>query len=515
MKMYDVDPFMTDSTSPSSTTTITTINEHFNNLIYLHIDAPLEKQLRLQPILQRCLNLQYFIGMSTENYDTTRDYRIDYSNALVASEELLSWCPKLICFKSNGSYDHDISKNSILQSISTVNSNNGLKHLSLRENSRDNQMISFLTSNSDTIEHLELMGSRFESNTYYPGWDSLFSSPTFRMAQLRTLVCEYIAFSSTSLVALLNQAPTIHSLTLNRVEQLILDRFSVKSLHVLPYLRCLHLEFITFRDAYASALFFERFPALEKLVARESILTLKKMTDFSSLEKLKHLELGNIEWQYDEDEDENHNTNPNSNDDNSIYSIVPSGLFASLASIPSKRSCLETIDLVGISGLTLKHLIVMADIPTIKFLDVELDDLLDEENEEETLLFVTKLQVNTMIEKLTLRYIAYLPPYSIIEAISELPYLKELYLESPAVSLPSASTVDELIDVSRILPLISNNKLEKITLENAIGNRVRPRVAINDMISDHGLLWCSKPCFTRINDDGLYLEDIILERYCK
>ncbi|KAI7847730.1 hypothetical protein BDC45DRAFT_525173 [Circinella umbellata] len=518
------EPFIVEDSV--STTPTPKIKKQFDHLIYLHIDSPINKVSRLQPILQRCPNLQYFIGMSSITYEMgKKNHHMGQSTCLTLSfDELFSWCPNLICFKSNASYERQkIVKDDIVNSM--INSSNNylshqqekhpykLKHLSLREKMGQDLITPFLTKNGNTLEYVSLLGCKFETPTRFFAWKSIFLSPSFpQLIHLRTLVCDSVAFDCIALVTLLNQAPMIETLELKRLQDVTFDYSIFKSLAPLHHLKYLYLEYMTFDNDYSAALFIERLCMLEKLVVHRSVMTLRRLYSFSSLERLKHLEFFIMEWSQEEEREEESQEDYQEEGQQPIPYFVPPELFTHLASSGLQHHQLEFVHLDTLKGITLEHLIAIAGISTIKHINVQLDQVLDDENEEETLIFIKKLHTTTSIETLILRDVAYLPPYPVILALSQLPFLKEIYLASPTMFLPSPSQVDEIIDVSRIMPLLCNNKLQKMTLENAIGNRTRPRMAIDNLLSEHGLSWYSTQSFTRINDDGLYLEDVRLER---
>ncbi|KAG2216407.1 hypothetical protein INT45_013884 [Circinella minor] len=387
-----------------------------------------------------------------------------------------------------------------------------LKHLSLHEKMGQDLIAPFLTKSGNTLEYLSLLGCPFEIPTPFFAWKSIFLSPSFpQCIHLRTLICDSVAFDCISLVTLLNQAPLIETLELKRLQDVTFNYSILQSLAPLHHLKYLYLEYMTFDNDHAAALFIERLCILEKLVVHRSVMTLRRLNNFSSLERLKHLEFFIIEWGQEE-EGEEYQVDYQEEEEPIPHYFMPPELFTHVASFELQQHQLEFVHLETIKGITLEHLIAIAGISTIKHINVQLDQVLDHENEEETLIFIKKLHTTTPIETLVLRDVAYLPPYSVILALSQLPFLKEIYLESPTMFLPSPSQVDEIIDVSRIMPLLCNNTLQRITLENAVGNRTRPRMAIDNLVSEHGLSWYSTQSFTRINDDGLYLEDVRLER---
>lgn len=81
-------------------------NVVFDNIKYLHIDTLLTDRRVLRILLQRCPNLQYYIGASSE---TCRAWNKYFSQAVpdsVPFGEAVRWCPKLKYHMATGTY-HD------------------------------------------------------------------------------------------------------------------------------------------------------------------------------------------------------------------------------------------------------------------------------------------------------------------------------------------------------------------------------------------------------------------------
>ncbi|KAI9491585.1 hypothetical protein BDB00DRAFT_832079 [Zychaea mexicana] len=496
---------------PISTMTPLTMNDgreysSNNNIVYLHFDAPMHKEDRLQPILQKCPELRYFIATSLDTYNLNSKHRFDNSDSFVYQYELASWCPNLIGFKSNGSYNQQISEETITRM--TISKNNydtrdhgeGLKHLSLCEDFGYDQIAPFLITNQHMLQHLEIIGSEYYGYHGF-GWASLVQS--LHLTQLCTLICDGIDLDSSTMITLLNHAPTLDTLKIKRIP-LTLDRSNIRSIDMMQQLHSLHLHGITFSDEHVAITMLERFPALERLVIKKSTLSLKELGESSwyLMKQKKHLELCNIDWHVQENEgEEQQQQQPTV--------ILRPEIFRGLA---LHGSNLEFVRIVNVPNITFEHLNAIASISTIKYLDVQLEETLGDENETDILDIVTKLK-KTAIEYLSLRRICYLPSYGVLQALGELLVLNELHIEAPRIDLPAPNDQRD-VDISSILPLLCSTSLKKITFENAIGRPpTNPRAVIDDLISVHSLPWDSQPCVISF-DYSLYVADITLVRHC-
>ena len=487
----------------------------FNKLIYLHIDAEMDRRLRLEYILKKCPNLQYLICASAESCELAPDS--------IQLDDLTKWCPKLVYFAGDGSYRyHDDIIPLMSRTIDGGNCNNNnnaehgdkkgqqsksstLYHLSLCEHQGFDQIAQHLQKYQHQLVFLRLVKPIF----YRDGrdWSSVFQS--LQLSQLQALVCDKIDFSNVgSLVALLNTgAATIKILDMDiRVAglhsvHLTVNQTTLEPLRVLPHLHTLRLCGFSFdtsneddsdRNRSSIITLLKRIPRLNKLILQESLVTFNNAIEsmgFECLKNLNYLELMDVKWPCNNNISirQQNNNGDNSNTENNAGEgiVLAPTLFQRLILLQRDSSYfkLETIRLIRIPKTTNDLLYSIAHIPSLKVLQVipehssplfiqqpsiingnNTDN--DSRQDDAVLLhFLNLLKETTKIKELMLHHIGCNMSNTALDILAGFPQLNtlDIMLVGKTAGAPPSP-----IDINGILHFINKTRiLECIIIHNA------------------------------------------------
>ncbi|KAI8147457.1 hypothetical protein BJV82DRAFT_595520 [Fennellomyces sp. T-0311] len=385
------------SVSMANTTLLVPVAQslQFPKITYLSLDAFEDSQLHLEPILQLCPNLQYFVGPKCVTHGGVIRRHITL-------DQLLSWCPKIICLQTNHGYSplYEITGNSWEPIASDTYKTDayGLRHYEICcENSDRGELTRQLMQHQDTLEFVSLYKHRIDHMDWSPMLRSL------QLNRLRTLICDGVHFNAASIVAMLNHCPLLETLVLEGVS-VTFSATDVQFLPTLPLLSTLKCVKVEFEDESCLSAMLERFPALKYLVFKSSSLTINLSTAFQCLRRLKHLYLDRVQWKYD-----NHDDDP------------VRRLFR--YSSPHELG-IEVIQLRRMSNISYGLLEAMAHIPTLKVLNADLDAALCVDDKFGLDRFVDRLK-ETRIEDLTLHGVPYMS-HAALDGLGDLPMLRDL-----------------------------------------------------------------------------------------
>ncbi|KAI9494068.1 hypothetical protein BDB00DRAFT_787498 [Zychaea mexicana] len=355
---------------------------------------------------------------------------------------------------SNSSYyddPPDLIAKSLVDSSRSKNSAcpNQLCHLAVLEDSGEDdkqQIVQALIDNQRTLEYVGLIEA-----DRGPSWSSVFRS--LHLSNLHTLVCDGIEFEINALIAMLNQCPALDTLELTLYYQpATLELSTLASLATLTRLRSLLLSGFTFANELCVTTMLERFPALEKLCVYYAEFPLNR--DAANLmrnSRLSHLELCMIRL----------------SDEAQVIAL--SEFFSLVVCKPG----LVTLRLLQMPQTTKRMLNGIPGVPTLRHLDIDLADVQWEAEQEVGLVsFVKGLQAGSIIQNLTFRgldYYASLDDGAVIDALSELPFLNELALQTPNVMTAAKDSLQEDLDLAgNILSLLCKSKsLNRVVLYKA------------------------------------------------
>ena len=487
----------------------------FDNLIYLHIDAEMDRRLRLEYILKKCPNLQYLICASAESCELAPDS--------IQLDDLTKWCPKLVYFAGDGSYRyHDdiipLMSRTINGDNCKYNDNNededekdqqskssALYHLSLCEHQGFDQIAQHLQKYQHQLGFLRLVKPMFHRDGR--DWSSVFQS--LRLSQLQTLICDRIDFSNVgSLVALLNtSATTIQMLDMDiRVLglhslHLTVNHTTLLSLHVLPELHTLRLCGFSFdisneddsgRNRSSITRLLKCIPRLNKLVLKESLVTFNNAIESVGLDCLKnlnHLELTDVKWPDNNNISirQQNNNGGNSNNENNTGDgiVITPTLFQHLILLQRNNRYfkLETIRLIRIPKTTNGLLYSIAHIPSLKVLQVIPEhshplfiqqpanindndtDKCSQQDDSILLHFLNLLKETTKIKELMLHHIGCNMSNTALDILAGFPKLNTLDI---MLIGKTAGAPPSPIDIEGIMHLVNKTKiLECVSIHNA------------------------------------------------
>ena len=494
------------------------LQDQFTNLCYLRVDSPMTTELRLDSLLQRCPNLQYFFGISTDFFNSFGDMfndvtsnlnqRDNFSGSSVSLDAISRWCPKLKYFMGHDSYkrsdvdqfllqrrwkqeqqyDSNISATSLIFSNATdeerqvhqqqeqFNGDNSLSCLSLCEDFYDNdpEVVSTLTKHQHRLAYLKLKLRAHYGSVSVRGidWGPMFQ--LLRMNQLRTFICQYIDFNITSVFIMLNNCPVIETLELHYsvgFDQMDIDQISLESMHTYPTLRSLTLSWFDIDDELSLTTFFGRLPGLEELTITSMYMpSFEKIFHthfYQCFQQLKYLYMDNVILKQDTKEpgEEERLTAITNNNSETFASF-----FTNLSLAQDYAQNIQTIHLWNITYVTwevldaiaclhsLKRLLVLLDKPVIKNINDNSnsnDDQL-EQQQQRLLKFIRKLR-GTNIEELSINDVYYLST-PVFDALGDLRSLKTLSLDiSRNHVVPKECYELNKINYSGVLTMISKS----------------------------------------------------------
>ncbi|KAI7859642.1 hypothetical protein BDC45DRAFT_553396 [Circinella umbellata] len=508
--IYELEPF----------NTTTTMNK---KMVYLDIRGLAGTRKQLEPLLKRCPNLQYLIGIDTtkifcdfcspsdRNTDSNGNTSLSTTTTTftdgIQLNELNSWCPKLIYFTDKGTYyttkeQGDLVQNALFQSyqqhrfLTSIrrqynNNNKQFYHLALCDNSSSTAQ--FVIRHQETLECL-ILSKSYNDNYQGTNWPSVFRRSLMNLGQLRTLICSYIKYNEdpSSIIHLLNRCPSLDTLVLAHdmfplpTMAITLSQPIIKPLDVLPHLRRLDLCGYSFFDEWSVIGLLKRIPALEELVIANGRVPFNNHPHIFSqyCPKLTHLNLMNITCNHSEGE-----------------TILTPAMF--LYPTLSSRSALSTmqrnnsnnsnmtvcnikhIKLCNVPPVTYKLLTAIAHIPTLTSLEARLSEMHCMNNDDEFIAFIRTLY-KTVIKKLVLykfNYLQQLHCPTVINALGNLPYLTELRFESTTMAPAKLDTKGKYDKLAAILTIWSKSKsLNKIVFCHISACGICPSTVVQKLL---------------------------------
>ncbi|KAG2224274.1 hypothetical protein INT45_000305 [Circinella minor] len=488
------------------------------NMIYLDIRGLAGTRKQLEPILKRCPNLQYLIGIDTtkffSDFSSPSDRNSD-SNSIstttftdgIQLSELFSWCPKLIYFTDKGTYyttegQGDLVQNAIFQSyhqhssLTSIrrqynNNNKQFYYLTLCDN--NSSIAPFVIRHQETLECL-ILSKSYNDNYQGTNWPSVFRRSLTNLGQLRTLICSCIKYNEdpSSIIHLLNRCPRLDTLALTHnmfyLPAMVptLSQSIIEPLDVLLHLRRLDLCGYSFFDEWSVIELLKRLPALEELVIANGRLPFNNHPHIFSqyCPRLTHLNLMNITCNHSEGE-----------------TILTPAMF--LYQTLSSRSTLSTmqrnnsnnssmavcnikhIKLLNVPPVTYKLLTAIAHIPTLTSLEARLSEMHCMNNDDEFIAFIRTLY-KTVIEKLILykfNYLHQLNYPTVTNALGNLPYLTELRFESTTMAPAKLDTKDKYDKLAAILTVWNKSKsLNKIVFCHISACGIWPSTVVQKLL---------------------------------
>ncbi|KAI8147249.1 hypothetical protein BJV82DRAFT_598336 [Fennellomyces sp. T-0311] len=358
---------------------------YFPTITFLYLDAIIDQQQRLEPILRMCPNLRCFIG-ARSNIMQLRGTGVSYNAIAVPLDSLFDWCPKVVYLEST-CFCYVPKKVGQIEAFR----GHGLKYFGVCDGYGRDQVLRHLLKNQHTLEHLAFRKyNPFHGND---DWSGVLQS--LQLAQLRTLhFDDKIRFSASSLVAVLNECPVLQELVVKSTP-LMFDRAIIRPLRRMLHLHTLKSQSIAFDDEMTTIAMLERLPALETINLKAPSLELNFSKITQRLKHLKHLGLVYVRLKYDGEPHE---------------------------------SKLETIQLLNAPYITQQLLLAIASIPTLKRLHVNFYQRSHEE-EDVLYLFANKTQ-NNSIESLKLRGVRRLS-FAALSAFGDFSRLTELEMLEP------------------------------------------------------------------------------------
>ncbi|KAI9250970.1 hypothetical protein BDA99DRAFT_608258 [Phascolomyces articulosus] len=469
----------------------------FTNLRYLYIGCPLDAHMRLQPLLQRCPHLQYFIGANADAYEMFfGDYKFDLHDLNLDSsldlDLMFSLCPRLTYFKSNCSFDSDISlrimdKNDIVQAKMTGRQQNdngtiGLQHLSVCEEDYKYPQIAELLKTKcwNTLEFLDLV-LFFDEEYEADNWTNLFKS--IHMTRLKTLICRYILCDIASIFIMLNHCPLIDEVQLvfdcNPIKKVI-NQSVLEQMGTLYTLRSIALHNFSFNDEFSFVGFLEKLPVLEELILADSSLILNNNPNLlRCFRRLRHLYLNDV--------------GPIATNSGSSTTFLTPDFFHNMITFDEQQPRFESIRLRFVPCITLELLAVISGLQTLKKLDIRLDKPVKNTSEDQDHLlgFVHELvRCKSEIEELYIEQVSCLS-YNILEKLGDLLHLRTLRLGCLSLTIDSKPKL-EVIDLAGLATLLlkqSKNRfigLNKICFSAVRGIHINSRV-VREYLLDEGI----------------------------
>ncbi|KAI8148409.1 hypothetical protein BJV82DRAFT_265207 [Fennellomyces sp. T-0311] len=342
-------------------------------------------KLDKQDLLRRSPDLRCFID--------------DHDDISTYLDSLVSWCPKLVCVEANSCTRLESQRDD--HSVYVNTSTSGLRYINMYNRSYPDQVARQIVKNQSTLEYLSVFNDRH-------GYDWTRTPGLIRFSNLRTLIIVHNQFTAESLAAMLNCCSLLETLKLQPRHNVIsLDPAALLPLRKMRKLRSLSCDGITFSRNLSLLTFLEWFPALETLYIPMLYLSPNPPSNFEYPRKLKHVELPDIVWEFDGID----------NDKNAKVARFFECLLG--------RSKPETIRLYEVPAVGYESLLILAALPTLKYLDVQLDRTVEEKD---LLQFAKILGESTVIERLTIRSLANLS-FSMFDALSGIHTLTYLSTE--------------------------------------------------------------------------------------
>ncbi|KAI8140147.1 hypothetical protein BJV82DRAFT_624048 [Fennellomyces sp. T-0311] len=388
--VYSVEPMVCESTTLPAT--------ECKSLVYLCLDAALHGRLRLIPILKKCPNLEYLLGLSSTTYISVQmSFPRHYNACAIPLDTVFIWCPKITHIATNNAWFNLSDEEEMVKAEKCP----GLCHFAVCEASDHSvtEISPHLLQNQQTLKHLSINAYPYFASK--GDWSSVFRS--LHLFQLRTLECYEIQFDIASLIAILNQCPRLDTLILRRIP-LIFDESSVRQLRRIPRLRKLDLEGGTFDDEFRLTTLFERFPALETLQLSRVSTTLDLDAVMEHLKQLKYLELIDI---------------------NRLKCNQPMTELTAAA----RQSKIQVVNLDSVPNVSDKLLQVFAHAPALRSLRARLEPNLC--SEDGLTKFATLLR-NTVIENLNIYHVRCMS-YTMLDALGNLPHLTNIVVTNPSL----------------------------------------------------------------------------------
>ncbi|KAI8145781.1 hypothetical protein BJV82DRAFT_666346 [Fennellomyces sp. T-0311] len=397
--MYDQEPVTARMLSPTI---------QFSTVQYLFLDALMDKQQRLEPVLRRCPNLRYLVCLKSTACTSIRHQTnavpiCSYTTTTVHLDELLYWCPRIVHFEANCGYR-------ILDKCydgwpveEAATEETGLRSILVCEEHGVDRIAPHLIRNQHSLRELSLGEHElFPRNLI--NWSPIFG--ILYLNNLQTLVCDMIHFDTASMVTLLNHCPVLHTLIVETAE-LVVEQSQLKQLDIKPHLRTFHGFYLFDRDP-CTLLLVKHFPGLERLILWDNVLDLSKTLRY--LPEVKHMELHNIRY-----------IGQGQDDPMSFY-----------------ESKLESIQM---GNATYAPMLWIATIPTLERISIAVDEYLCA-GQVDNLCHFARLLAGTVVEELELLFVARVP-FAALQALGDLPLLKRVVVTGPQRNRNSRMDMDK------------------------------------------------------------------------
>ncbi|KAI8140137.1 hypothetical protein BJV82DRAFT_671908 [Fennellomyces sp. T-0311] len=225
--------------------------------MYLHLNAVMDEEQRVEPVVKRCPNLRSFIGSTNHvgaNISTGTVLRLD---------RLISSCPNITYLQTR----------SISGNLTTTPKHDIQEHAYNDRGVIGEKSVVFVGSGPPDIiamrlvpiGHLNLHHSTFHSFVAWFGYG--------------------LKFDAAALVALLNGCPSIRTLTV-RGADLTFRQQMLESLRTLENVRVLELIGAVVKDNRSMATMIQRLPALESLTLLSATLPLIMLANVQHLHRV-------------------------------------------------------------------------------------------------------------------------------------------------------------------------------------------------------------------------------------
>ncbi|KAI8136765.1 hypothetical protein BJV82DRAFT_675644 [Fennellomyces sp. T-0311] len=371
------------------------------NIKYLCIDAAIDAQMCLKPILECCPNLYCFIGASWDDEPLIFSFGV-YIDVALDPDIIFELCPKITHLQNTFSYNSTVNK---LEYFDTSDQD-GLRYFGQCEDTGEEATVQILTEHQSTLEHLCLR--KFDPTERYYDWSPVFKS--LQLPHLRVLdLGPAVTFSEDSLVTLLNHCPLIEELSWQECSFGQFDRSMIQSLRTLPLLRTFRCASFKLSPDVSLMTLFGRLPALEDFSVSFSQIPLTLPMTNQHANHLKRLHLKNIRILYDGNDLED----------------AMAKFFHFLAAHALELQELHFSYLME-PRVGSKWLNAIASIPTLKVCDIEINNTLPIQVEQDSMKQFLRLLKDTAIEQLKLYHLRNLS-YEILDALGDLPLLTQFH----------------------------------------------------------------------------------------
>ncbi|KAI8137051.1 hypothetical protein BJV82DRAFT_636981 [Fennellomyces sp. T-0311] len=377
----------------------------FPNITHLCIDAVMDRQLRLDPILKRCPNLLVFVGPAFGH--DLKD--ISYSNISIDFDLLFDWCPKIVWVEDMLSHRTLPNLKDDPEISAIDNSVTGLRHFSICELHQSDAVQQRLTESQHILEFFAINPLAISSN----GSALPIMLSTLQLPQLHTLDIHDVEFDGASIVSLLNHCPSLRTLNLE-YEGLEFDSSNFHRLNPMISLHNFSVTWMELVGELSLLTFLERFPSIETL----SLYRLTAPAIFpdgcEGPRQLKKLDLFDLEWRHGDNQ-------PDPKE-------APAHLFRWFA----MYSKLEAVSVLAVSNFGTSSLAALGTITTLQSLEIGFlgHSQCGEAEKADLHRFALSL-VRTKIANISIIDAQFHFPEEVVRKLNELPQLRAMYVFHP------------------------------------------------------------------------------------